>query len=172
MKRTSKLILLLAAIPLLGGCATIFTGTSDSITIITNPPGAQIYVNGLERGQTPNTVRVKRNLSSADITLRLEGHETRTFTLEQEFNAVSVLNLFNILFWGIDAATGSLMRYRPQMYEINLIPRSALSPDEAGLPVDISELEKRDGKYLLDKPGNIVVTNAIKNYVMTITVVE
>ncbi len=54
------------------------------------------------------------------MTLKKEGYEAKTFQPETTFNAVSVLNLFSILGWGIDAATGAMMRYNPKAYEMQL----------------------------------------------------
>ena len=34
------------------------------------------------------------------------------------FNAVSVINLFDVLGWGIDAATGAMMKPDQRAYEI------------------------------------------------------
>ena len=41
-------------------------------------------------------------------------------TLDKEFNVVSILNLGNLLGWGIDAATGSVMKYDRKQYNIEL----------------------------------------------------
>jgi hypothetical protein len=35
-------------------------------------------------------------------------------------NPVSVLNLFNLLFWGVDAASGALWKYDPNFYDVKL----------------------------------------------------
>ena len=37
-----------------------------------------------------------------------------------KFNGVSILNLFGLLGWGIDAATGSLKKYDTKVYNITL----------------------------------------------------
>jgi hypothetical protein len=50
----------------------------------------------------------------------LDGFHTRTFSLSKEFNAVSVLNLFGILGWAVDVATGSVMKYDQKAYSIEL----------------------------------------------------
>ena len=55
------------------------------------------------------------------IYLRLkEGFETKKFQPETSFNPVSVLNLFGLLGWAVDAATGAMMKYNPKVYEIKL----------------------------------------------------
>jgi len=104
----------------LTSCATIFTGTSDKIYFETKPKKAKVMVNGLEKCKTPCTTTIKRSLNPETVTLQLEGYETRSVQLEQSMNAVSFLNLFNILGWGIDAATGAMKKYDPKSYVLEL----------------------------------------------------
>lgn len=122
-------LLLAAALLLLttSGCATLFTGTSDTITIDSEPSGARVFVDGIEQGVTPATVRVRRSLGTTLVTLKLEGYDDRTFELMKEFNTVSVLNLFSPLSWAIDIATGALMRYNPKGYDLRLEPVTAVN---------------------------------------------
>ena len=168
MKKTLTLLLITMTVICFSGCATVFTGSYDNISIESRPAGAQILVNGVERGTTPASVRVRRNLTSADITVRFDGYETRTFRLEQEFNPVSVLNLFNPLFWGIDAATGSMLRYRPHFYEINLQPRSATEFVGLKNQKKISDLEMSDDKYLIRDFGSIAISEALPDHILII----
>lgn len=113
----------------LSGCGTLFTGTEDVITFESRPPGARILVNGVEKGTTPLTIPVGRSLNETEITVLLRGYETRRFLLEKEFNRISILNFFNVLFWGIDAVTGAIYTYRPTYYEIRLEPDALIETD-------------------------------------------
>ena len=101
-------------------CATIFTGTKDRITFNSTPAGATIYKDGVEQCKTPCTLKVKRSLSDTDIEYKLDGYETRLITLDKEFNIVSVINLGNLLGWGIDALSGAIMKYDKKVYDITL----------------------------------------------------
>ncbi len=101
-------------------CATIFTGTKDRITFNSTPAGATIYKDGVEQCKTPCTLKVKRSLSDTDIEYKLDGYETRLITLDKEFNVVSVINLGNLLGWGIDALSGAVMKYDRKVYDITL----------------------------------------------------
>lgn len=40
--------------------------------------------------------------------------------LDSKFNSVAIINLFGILGWGIDAATGSIKKYDTKVYNISL----------------------------------------------------
>jgi len=101
-------------------CATILTGTKDRITFNSTPTGATIYKDGVEQCKTPCTIRVKRSLDDTDIEYKLDGYETRLVTLDKEFNVLSVLNLGNLLGWGIDALSGAVMKYDKKVYDITL----------------------------------------------------
>ncbi len=117
---SAKLVLLLILIPLLAGCATIFSGTSDDITFTSDPEGATVYINGVQRGQTPTTVQVSRDTSAPRVRLELEGYRTEQFRLQTDFNTVSILNLGNFLFWGVDIISGAVYRYSPTSYNVRL----------------------------------------------------
>ncbi|OWK96917.1 hypothetical protein AP75_13995 [Kaistella haifensis DSM 19056] len=112
--------LLLAGAFSLTSCATIFTGTSDAITFNSSPEEAKVYEAGVEKCTTPCTYKVSRSLSQKTVELRKEGYENKVVGLDSKFNSVSILNLFGLLGWGIDAATGSLKKYDTKVYEIKL----------------------------------------------------
>lgn len=117
----SKLFILsMLSMFLMTSCATILTGTTDSIRFDSNPQGAKVYIDGLEVCKTPCTVEVKRNLSEKLVKMRLDGYETSVITLDTEFNGLSILNFFNVLGWGIDAATGSIKKYVKKGHDIKL----------------------------------------------------
>ena len=116
-------MVMVVSILLMTGCATLFTGTSDDIYINSNPDGAEIMIGGLKVGKTPATITVKRpGFNDKEVVLKLDGFERRTFILKKNFNAVAILNLAGILGWAIDFATGSIYKYEPTSYEIDLEP--------------------------------------------------
>lgn len=102
------------------GCASIFTGTTQSIQVNSTPSGANVSVGGLDRGQTPLPVVLKKGSSGQCISLTLPGYQENTFQPQTAFNPVAILNLWGILGWGIDAATGALWKYDPTFYNIKL----------------------------------------------------
>ena len=97
-------------------CATIFSGTTQKIKIDSYPQGADIVIDGEIVGSTPAKVRVDRDFDTfidggKYISLESEGYEAHGYRLDTYFNFVSVLNLFNPVFWGIDVATGAIAEY-------------------------------------------------------------
>jgi hypothetical protein len=145
----------IAVAVLLAGCATIFTGTRDTIAFNSTPDRATVLIDGIERGRTPTALRVKRTVGDRIVTLRLEGHADRTFVLGKEFNVVSVLNLKNVLGWGVDAATGALFRYSDRTYHLELHQRQQLA---RSLQVDdvllLTELERNAAGDFVLAPGS------------------
>lgn len=93
------------------GCATVTGQNNSNITFNSTPEGAKVLINGSNVGTTPTTVNVKYSLSAPDVQIKLKGYDTQNVVLQNNFNTISILNVF---FWPgflIDAATGSLMKY-------------------------------------------------------------
>ena len=64
------------------------------------------------------------------VEFKLKDYETRIITLSKSFNIVSVLNLADVIGWGIDALTGSIMKYDQKLYNIELDKKlSSLNPE-------------------------------------------
>lgn len=112
--------LMLVFVLLTSSCATIFTGTTDTIRFNSNPQGATIYIDGLELCKTPCDYKVKRSLGSKDFEVKLDGYEARIITLDREFNPIAILNLGGMVGWAVDAATGAMMQYGRKSYDITL----------------------------------------------------
>lgn len=125
-----KLLLSLGVALLLSSCATIFTGTKDRISFNSNPQGAVIYKDGVELCTTPCSYKMKRSISDTDIEIKLDGYETRLITLDKEFNVVSILNLGNLIGWGIDAISGSVLKYDRKTYDLTLTKEKVASITE------------------------------------------
>jgi len=139
-----KIPLLLITIALISGCATIFTGTKDRITFNSNPSGAVIYKDGVELCTTPCSYKVKRSINDTDIEFKLDGYQTRLITLDKEFNIISIINLGNLLGWGIDALSGAVMKYDRKTYDITLSPNkttSLLEPSRINIDTQKNTIE-------------------------------
>lgn len=146
----------LTAFFLLSGCATLFSGTEERVRFYSEPPGANIIIDGITVGTTPSTVVVERpGLGEKEVVVELEGYEPRTFKLDKEFNATSILNVF---FWPgfvIDALSGALFGYGKNVYEVDL--------QQGAVSLHLHELPRgREGEYLLpDTENALVVTDEV-----------
>ncbi|WP_316846182.1 PEGA domain-containing protein [Pedobacter psychrodurus] len=124
MKRIFNIAAVSATL-LLSSCATIFTGTTQTVQINSNPPAAAIEVDGVKTGVTPMAVSLKKGFTGQTISLKLDGYETKTFQPQTTFNPVAILNVIGLFGFAIDAATGSMMKYDPKVYEFTLEPKKA-----------------------------------------------
>lgn len=117
MKKT--LLLALAAI-VLSGCATIFTGSKKKVTFDANiRQPATITIDGYKYNDItfPYTVKIKGGFNETLVQAESEGYEKTQIVIDKTFNAVSVINLFDVLGWGIDAASGAMMKPEYKFYE-------------------------------------------------------
>jgi hypothetical protein len=130
-----KLFVLFACGFLVTGCATITTGTSHNLTVVTEPPGATCE---LRRGDdiigavnpTPGSVRISK--STRDVTIRCQrtGMADAVVTLSPDFQAMT---LGNILIGGVvgiivDAASGAAGRY-PNSVTLSMAPPGGNAPN-------------------------------------------
>jgi hypothetical protein len=102
-------IILLAAstIALSTGCATILKGSRESLTIVSEPAGAKVQINGADLGNTPLTTRV-HGTNDQMIQVRKEGYETRSILVASSVGAgwIVVDLVCGILPLIVDAVTG------------------------------------------------------------------
>ena len=63
MKNSFLILLLGLAAFSFSGCASIFTGTTQSVQVNSVPSGANVSVGGIDRGQTPLPMVLKKGSS-------------------------------------------------------------------------------------------------------------
>jgi len=76
------------------GCATIITGTHQTVTVNSNPPGAKVDISGMQ-GVTPATFELKRH-AVYTITISKEGYQTQKIVTS---HPVNLWIIGNIIFW-------------------------------------------------------------------------
>ncbi|MES2596921.1 MAG: PEGA domain-containing protein [Verrucomicrobiota bacterium] len=107
--------LLITCLLFLGSCATIISGDSQKVAITSQPPGAQVKIDGTPSGLvTPAEADLVRR-SSHQIELELKGYAPYITTLTPSFNPVA---LGNILIGGLigiacDSSTGAINKFSP-----------------------------------------------------------
>lgn len=112
-----KLAVLLASATLTG-CATIVTGSSQTLTVTTTPPGASCVIDraGDRVGAiatTPGSITIGKSKNDLSVTCSKEGFETATLAHPANFNGVT---FGNILLGGVvgivvDMSTGANFYY-------------------------------------------------------------
>ena len=105
-------------------CATIVSGRSQNIPIISNPSGAIVTV-GAQRQESPATFILDRRQEVYLVKIEKEGYEPVEVTLKKGINGWV---FGNILFGGIigliiDISTGSASKFTPNEVEVNLIKK-------------------------------------------------
>ena len=111
----------------LGGCATLFTGTTDELKFNANVPGVRLTIDGQYKGVLPQTVTQSRDfMHGQEFMVKLEapGYETQEFKLKRQFNWVALLDITSVpTSGGIDYYTGALMQFEPREYHIQMRKR-------------------------------------------------
>jgi hypothetical protein len=117
MKRKLSIIAMAIIIMLTTSCASIITGSKRKVMFETDPPGAKVFVNGFEKGQTPIQLKVK---AEDRIDFKLDNYKEQVVVMGSKFNLVSIINGFSIIGWGVDALTGSLKRVDTNYVKVTL----------------------------------------------------
>ena len=117
----TKTFLLTISILIFTGCATLFSGSNQTILIDSNPKKAKIEINGEKIGDTPFSAVLKRN-NEYQVKIYLEGYKTYNMYLQKKINGWV---FGNILLGGIigiivDAATGAMYNLSPKAINIDL----------------------------------------------------
>lgn len=127
--RSSLSLLLVVLGTMLAGCATVVSGTTQTIGVNTDPEGAdcQFTRKGVLVGRvnpTPGTIQVATDYESVAVLCHKEGFDDITGVIGSEFQAMT---LGNILLGGVigvvvDAASGAMRKY-PEVVTFTLTPK-------------------------------------------------
>jgi hypothetical protein len=92
------------------GCATLFSGTSQSLHVSSEPSGARVLVNGSLAGNTPTTITMKKG-EPVTIVGQYPGLPDATVVVGKQMDTLAVLNLFDLFGWLIDMSTGAMWKF-------------------------------------------------------------
>ena len=123
MKKIFVPALIISAMAL-SSCATVFCGAKAKVTFESNiEQTANLTIDGQKHHNVtfPYTTKVRRGFDDTVVKAEAEGYETQSFYIYKNFNAVSVINLCDVLGWGIDAATGAMMKPEYKTYQIDFV---------------------------------------------------
>ena len=107
---------------LFSSCATIINGPDQKVTIVSDPSGADIEINGVEAGKTPATFRILR-AKDHEITLSKEGYHVHTVKLERELSPIVALYILpgGLASAAIDTAQGTIYCF-PDDVNVEMLP--------------------------------------------------
>ena len=75
----------------LPGCSA-FRSSTEVVSINSNVPEAEVYINGTLVGSTPMTTQIPRS-KDFGLTLRKPGYESAAITVESHMNTTGVLDI-------------------------------------------------------------------------------
>lgn len=123
MKYSHHLIIAASIVITITGCASIVSGTDQTLTFNSEPDGATVTVTGKKVGKTPLSVQIDKDKNQS-LTFEKEGYKTYTTQL-----STSMDSWFwgNILFGGVfgsttDGMSGAINEFTPDQYFVTLTP--------------------------------------------------
>lgn len=130
----------LASVLLSSGCATVTRGTTEQLTIQSEPSGAAVRLSNGFTGITPATFTVPRK-GDLIVTLSKEGYETTEINVASQLAGAGTAGfLGNVLIGGIigggvDIATGATLSHVPNPVKVTLVKnKENSSPPVAPAP--------------------------------------
>lgn len=103
------------------GCASIISGTNQTVSFQSEPEGAEVIIDGQSFGRTPLSVSLAKNKYTT-ITFKKDGYKSQMIPLGKQFDGIAILNVF----WDLsttDLLTGAIYQYQPGSYYVELKPQ-------------------------------------------------
>ena len=113
---------------LVTSCATIITGTRESVFFDSDPVGSFLEIDGEEVGKTPCTLKLKKNREYI-VVFKKEGYTSGNIFIKKGFEPVF---LGNLVLGGpigmlVDVCTGAVYKLSPQNNFLLLKPNEPKS---------------------------------------------
>ncbi len=131
---------ILACLAAVGGCASVFEGTTQQISVNTSPTGAHCMF--MRSGNTiatvpstPGSATIEKTKEDLVIVCSKRGYSAATYVNRPGLAMVSYANLLTGgLTWAVDSTRGADNKYQGQV-ELALAPLASVGPPEPRLPV-------------------------------------
>ena len=145
-------LLIIIALAISSGCATIIHGTTQDINITTDPSGADLNVDGSERYKSPAKITMKRK-DDHIVEVSMDGYQKETINIKSVVSGAVAGNIIagGLIGWGIDAASGGQYRLVPENIDIRLRQGVTQAIATSKEPVDSIEDKLDQVKKLRDK---------------------
>jgi len=122
-----QLCIILCTALLTSSCASIFCGSKSKVTFDGEiPEKATLTIDGRKHTNVtfPYTTKIRRGFDETVVKIESPNYTAEPIIINKSFNAVSVINLLDILGWGIDAATGAITKPEFKFYQIDFQPKA------------------------------------------------
>ena len=145
-------LLLVSMLLVNGGCASIMSGTTQSLFVNSTPSGAMASVDGL-RSKTPARFELKRNQSIHEIWIEKVGYEPVQTSVGRKVNPWLAGNLI----WGyglpiglvVDFVSGGAWGLDNEKIDVSLSSRASPSPPNA-IPINETGTTPNPTRSLVD----------------------
>ncbi len=160
---------LIFPLAMLSACATLVDGSSQSVTVSTNPPGASCTLDRVGAiPATPGSVRVDKSKNDLSVTCAKDGYQTATVAHPPSVGAATFGNIIagGVIGVVVDAASGANYTY-PDDIRIDLaanpapvLPPVALQAPPGGrdAPIRLMPVAAQSDQLLPIKPTKISAT--------------
>lgn len=120
-----KIISVIVCVAAMSSCATIFSGSKSCVTFASDD-GAYIdevdlTIDGQKHRHVmlPYKTKIRRGFKPTKVHAEAPGYTSNDIVVSKRFNGTSAINLFNPIAWGIDAATGAMMKPEYKNYTLH-----------------------------------------------------
>lgn len=133
MKRLSFIVLAFICSVMLTSCATIFCGSKAQVIFESDvDEPVTLTIDGRKHTNVtfPYSTKIDRGFDETIVKVEAPSYQTETIVIDKKFNPVSIINLCEVLGWGIDAATGAMMKPEYKWYQIEMTPKETPATDK------------------------------------------
>ena len=125
----ARLVAVALVVFTVAGCATIVKGSTQKVPVASDPPAADVLVDGNLVGATPVTVTLKRKDDHL-ITIQKPGFQPRSVAVVKNVGGAVWGNIIagGLIGWGVDAMSGAQYNLVPETISVRLESSVAANP--------------------------------------------
>ncbi len=103
-------------------CATLLSGTKDHLSITTNPPNVDVYVDGVLLGKSGTDLVLKRKyVNQRNVNLRMDGYQDVNFEIKQKITPTYWLGFFGAgIPMLVDIGTGAALKPKETVFNYEM----------------------------------------------------
>ena len=120
-----------------GGCCGSHEAAEKKVKVADKnkdhyPYAVTLTIDGMKHTNVtfPYTTKIRRGFDETVVKIESPNYTAEPIIINKSFNAVSVINLLDILGWGIDAATGAITKPEFKFYQIDFQPKETTAPNQ------------------------------------------